>query len=294
MRVMLIGATGVLGTHAVPLLLAAGHKVTGLARNNDRAKAIADLGIEPAIGDLFDPDSLATTLRGHDAILNLATRIPTGTKAASKKAWAANDKVRTEGSASLVEAASASRDVQTIVQEGISFYYADAGDNEISEESPIEVTPPLKSSITAHENAARFAQDGRTAVRLRIGFLTGNDPLTQFQFTVARFGGPLIYGDPNGWTAPIRPADAAAGAVKALTAPTGIYNVTAGPIRKRDFGTVLAKAAHVRKARALPARYAKFLGPVAIFTRSQRIVATKLTEATGWQPAEPTPNEKWF
>lgn len=294
MRVMLIGATGVLGTRAVPLLLAAGHKVSGLARNDDRATAITRLGIEPAIGDLFDPDSLAAVLPGHDAVLNLATRIPTGTRAASKKAWAANDKVRTEGSASLVEAATACTDVRTIVQEGISFYYADAGDDVITEESPIDVPPPLRSSITAHENVARFATDGRTAVRLRIGFLTGNDPLTRAQLTFARFGGPLIYGDPDGWTAPIRHADAAAGAVAALTAPTGIYNVTAGPTRKRDFGKVLAAAAHVRKARALPPRLATFLGPVSVFTRSQRIVSTKLTEATNWQPAEPTPNQEWF
>lgn len=294
MRVFLIGPTGILGSRAVPALLEAGHQVTGLARNHDRAAAIARLGIEPAIGDLFDPDSLAKILPTHEAVLNLATRIPTPTKLARPNAWAANDKVRTDGSASLLAAASACPDVHTIVQEGISFYYADGGDDEITEESPIDVPPPLRSSITAHENAARFATNGRAAVRLRIGFLTGSDPLTTAQLKLARFGVPLIYGSPDGWTAPIRPTDAATGAVAALTAPSGIYNVTAGPIRKRDFGTVLAAAAGVRRARALPPQLVKFLGPVSVFARSQRIIATKLTEATGWKPAEPTPTTNWL
>src|SRR5690348_13247162 len=76
MRVLLIGSTGVLGREAVPRLLAAGHMVTGLARNDDRAKAVHGLGIEPVVADLFDQDSMIKALDGQEAVLNLATRIP--------------------------------------------------------------------------------------------------------------------------------------------------------------------------------------------------------------------------
>ena len=43
-RVLLIGSTGVLGREAVPRLLAAGHKVTGLARNAERARGVCCIG----------------------------------------------------------------------------------------------------------------------------------------------------------------------------------------------------------------------------------------------------------
>lgn len=114
MRVLLIGATGVLGRRAVPALLAGGHEVTGLARDDDRAAVIARQGITPVVGDLFDPDSLAGVLPGQDAVLNLATRIPTKLGGS----WAENDRIRRDGSAALVTAALACPDVRVLVLMG--------------------------------------------------------------------------------------------------------------------------------------------------------------------------------
>jgi nucleoside-diphosphate-sugar epimerase len=296
MRVLLIGSTGVLGRPAVRRLLADGHQVSGLARNTDRAAAIAEQGITPVVGDLFDPDSLSTVLPGHEAVLNLATRIPSPGKAAFGVGWAANDRVRRDGSAALVTAALACADVRVIVQEGISFLYADAGDAEITEESPVDVASALRSSVTAHENVARFADagDGRVGVRLRIAFLMGDDPLTAMLLRGARFGLPVTYGDPDGWMTSIQPADAATGAVAALNAPSGIYNVGGQPIRKREMGAVLATAAGVRKGRSMPAGLTRLLGPASVFGRSQRITSAKLTDTTGWQPGDSKPNQGWF
>jgi hypothetical protein len=122
----------------------------------------------------------------------------------------------------------------------------------------------------------------------------GDDPLTQAMLKGARFGMPLIYGSPDGWTAPILPADAAAGVVAALAAPSGVYNVTAGPVRKSELGAALAEAAGVRKARSVSAGAAKLMGTAAVFARSQRVVSGKLTAATGWSPASPVPQADWF
>ncbi len=294
MRVLVIGATGVLGRPAVRRLLADGHDVSGLARSVDRAAVIAAQGIAPVVGDLFDSSSLAAVLPGHEAVLNLATRIPSAGKAALGLGWAANDHVRVEGSAALVAAAVDCADVRVIVQEGVSLCYADGGDSEITEDSPVDVPSMVRSSMVAQENVARFATDGRVGVRLRIGPLMGDDPLTRAMLRAARFGMPLTYGAPDGWMAPILPADAAAGAVAALTASGGVYNVTAGPVRKRDLGAALAAAAGVRKARSVSAGMARMMGAAAVFARSQRVVSGKLTEATGWAPASPTPHAGWF
>ncbi|HVV22534.1 MAG TPA: NAD(P)H-binding protein [Pseudonocardiaceae bacterium] len=295
MRVLVIGATGMIGRPAVRRLLADGHQVTGLARDESRAAVVAAQGATPVVGDLFDPDSLARVLPGHEAVLNLATRIPSPGKAMLGMGWAENDHVRRDGSAALVTAALAGDDVRVIVQEGITFYYADGGDTEITEESPVAVPNALRSSVEAHENVARFAADGgRVGVRLRIGELHGDDPMTRTMLRGARFGTPLVFGDRDGWTVVVHPSDAATGAVAALAAPSGIYNVAAPPLRKRDVGAAFAALAGVRKARAVPAGLLRMLGPAETFARSQRVVSTKLTETTGWRPRLHTPSAEWL
>jgi hypothetical protein len=138
--------------------------VSGLARSAGRAAVIAAQGITPVVGDLFDSSSLAAVLPGHEAVVNLATRIPSAGKAALGAGWAANDHVRAEGSAALVAAALDCADVRVIVQEGVSFCYADGGDAEITEDSPLDVVRNVRSSVLAHENVARFATDRRDRV----------------------------------------------------------------------------------------------------------------------------------
>jgi nucleoside-diphosphate-sugar epimerase len=290
-RVLLIGSTGVLGRPAARRLLAAGHDVTGLARNAERADAVRALGIQPVVGDLFDPDSLAKVLVDRDAVLNLATRIPTTLRAQLGGGWKENDRIRNEGSQAVVDAALRT-DVRVIVQEGISFVYADGGDKELDEEAPIEVFGPIESSVRAHRNVAAFADHpGRTGVGLRIGILlSAGDAMSQTLVRTARFHGPTIFGD--GWTTAIQPDDAAAAAVAALDVPSGVYNVGAAPVRKADLGKVIAGAAGVRRAHKLPKWLAG--GLVSVFARSQRVVSGKLSEATGWHPERPLPSPDWF
>ncbi|HEV2780967.1 MAG TPA: NAD-dependent epimerase/dehydratase family protein [Actinophytocola sp.] len=292
MRVLVIGSTGVLGREAVPRLLAAGHRVTGLARNPERAAAVRGLGIEPVVGDLFDSDSMAKALDGCEAVLNLATRIPTR-PGQMMRGMAENDRVRAEGSRVLVEAALRSDGVRVIVQEGISFLYADGGDAELDEDAPIDPVGPLRSSVQAHATIARFAEaDGRVGVRLRIAALIDDEPMARMLLRLARLRLPVMFGDPAGWFSAIHPSDAAAGAVAALTAPSGVYNVAATPMRKSDVARVVAEAAGVRRARVL--RRGLVPGQLKAFARSQRVVSGRLTEATGWRPARPTLAPDWF
>ena len=291
MRVLLIGSTGVLGREAVPRLLAAGHTVTGLARNDDRAGAVRRLGIEPVVADLFDVDSMTKAVQGQEAVVNLATRIPASARA-MLKGMAENDRIRTEGSRVLVEAASGS-DVRVIVQEGISFVYADGGDAELTEDAPLDPAGPTRSSLEAHANVARFAETGgRTGVRLRIAAMVGDEPMAHTLTRMARFRMPVMFGAPAGWFTAIHPSDAAAGAVAALTAPSGVYNVGATPIRKSDMAAVVAEAAGVRRARVMPGGLLP--GQFKMLARSHRVVSTRLTEATGWRPERPDFAADWF
>ena len=56
MRVFITGATGVIGSRAVPLLLQAGHAVTAASRSEHNREALRRAGATPADVDLFDVD----------------------------------------------------------------------------------------------------------------------------------------------------------------------------------------------------------------------------------------------
>jgi nucleoside-diphosphate-sugar epimerase len=242
------------------------------------------------LGDLLDADSLVKALDGREAVLNLATRIPTGLRLV--RGMAENDRVRSEGSRNLV-AAAFDTDVRVIVQEGVSFVYADGGDAELDEDAPLDVAGPLRTSVEAHANVARFAESGdRTGVRLRIAAMIGDEPMARLLMRMAKLRAPVMYGDPAGWITTIHPSDAAAGAVAALGAPSGVYNLGATPARKSEVAQVVAEAAGVPKGRVMSG--AMLVGPMKFLARSHRVVSHRLTEATGWRPERSTFGAEWF
>ncbi|HEX6432945.1 MAG TPA: NAD-dependent epimerase/dehydratase family protein, partial [Gemmatimonadales bacterium] len=73
MRVFLTGATGYIGSAVADRLRAAGHEVSGLARNDAAAAKLQTTGIRPVRGDFSDPKSVGSAARGADGVINLAT-----------------------------------------------------------------------------------------------------------------------------------------------------------------------------------------------------------------------------
>lgn len=72
MRAFITGATGFIGGHTADALVRAGWEVTGLVRDPARASRLADRGVALVPGDVTDPSSFATAMKGFDAVLHLA------------------------------------------------------------------------------------------------------------------------------------------------------------------------------------------------------------------------------
>ena len=72
MRVFLTGATGFIGSHIVPELLARGHRVLGMTRSDAGASALAAAGAEAHRGDLEDPQTLSDGASRADAVIHCA------------------------------------------------------------------------------------------------------------------------------------------------------------------------------------------------------------------------------
>jgi nucleoside-diphosphate-sugar epimerase len=292
-KVFVTGATGVLGRVAVRALLEDGHEVTGLARGLEKARALEAAGAVPACVHLFDVDALTQALRGFDAVCNLATHIPVGTAGLRHRSWRVNDKLRTEGSRAVAEAAAAAG-VRRLVQESASTLYRDGGESWLTETSPLSVTTALEPAAVAESNASAFSSASREAVVLRFGSVVGDDPATTWLLERARAGRPIGFGQAESWAHVVHPEDAGTAIAAALYAPGGVYNVGADPVRRGAMLGVFAEIVDRASVGFLPRLVVKLAGErLEPLTRSHRISSAKLHEVTGWKPAHPVFEPSW-
>jgi nucleoside-diphosphate-sugar epimerase len=72
MRIFLTGATGYIGSAVLEVAVRAGHHVTALVRDPEKAEHVALRGVTPIIGELAKPDSYAAAAEQSDAIVHAA------------------------------------------------------------------------------------------------------------------------------------------------------------------------------------------------------------------------------
>jgi uncharacterized protein YbjT (DUF2867 family) len=79
--IVLIGATGGIGSRLIPMLISRGHSVTGLHRKPEQAGELSAAGVTPARGDLMEmsADDLAAIIKGADAVVFSAGAAGSGT-----------------------------------------------------------------------------------------------------------------------------------------------------------------------------------------------------------------------
>jgi nucleoside-diphosphate-sugar epimerase len=294
MRIFLTGSTGVIGRRVIPQLIDAGHEVTAGGRQSTTLQALQLTGASVFPFDLFDSAAVKQALAGQDAVINLATHVPRGVRAFFPGAWRENDRIRTAGSALLVNAALAS-DVQIFIQESF-ITYPDSADRWIDEDTPSDPPAYNRTTLDAENSAARFARSGRRGIAMRFAFFYGTgDPFTETTFKSIRRGWLPIFGEPEGFVSMVNHDDAATAVVAALKAPSGNYNVVDDePLTRRALGDALAEMLGIKPPKLPPAWVIPLTGSVGdMVSRSLRVSNAKLREATGWATHYPSAREGW-
>ncbi len=298
MRVVVVGATGVLGRAAVAALVESGYDVAGLARGPGRARLLRDLGAEPCAATLADHDALVGMLSGADAVCNLLSRVPVGLAAMRPDAWRTHDRLRTEGSRRIVAAAREAR-VRRLVQASVSDVYADQGDAWVTEDSPLGITRATEPASVAEAHVQDFDGGarcgGRVGVVLRLGGVVGDDPQSRYLLRSAGHGHPVGLGSPDGWAHVLHEDDLGGAVVTALGVPGGVYNVGAEPVRRRDLMDALAVAAG-RDEVSFVGPLARRLGGVRLEPRgrSLRVSSARFAAAGGWRATRERVDPSWF
>src|SRR5215510_9957896 len=214
MKVFLAGASGAIGRRLMPLLLRAGHEVTGTTRSAQTAQELERAGVTPAVLDIFDaPKVMAAVGAAAPAVvIHQLTDLPHERDQAKIAAsYPSNSRIRTEGTRNLLAAAQAAGAGRVIVQ-SIAFAYAPGGEPH-PETDPFNLADPTR------------AVTGKGTVDMERQVLAASG----FEGILLRYG--LLYG-PGTWypTEAPRPAlhvDAAAqAALLAMTrGAAGIYNI---------------------------------------------------------------------
>lgn len=220
MRIVVAGATGVVGRPMVELLALAGHDVIGMTRSADRGEILRCVGVRPAVLDVYDRDRLFALLQEErpDVVFHQLTDLSSGVTGG-------NARIRIEGTRNLVDAARAAG-VRRMIAQSIAFVYA-PGEGPAREDDPLDLDAPeprrpgveavksLEDAVATMEagvvlrygsfygSGSRYSSDGAAADQARRGELTATPSVTSF----------------------VHVFDAARAAVSALDWPAGIVNI---------------------------------------------------------------------
>jgi len=294
-KVFVVGATGVMGRSVIRALHSGGHSVVGLARDATKAELLAGLDVQSVRGDLFDVRVLADAFAGCDVVCNVATSVPIGLYGMRPGAWKVNDRIRSEG-ARIVSSAARMAGATRLIQESVSYLYADGGDEWLAEDSPVVVNRATEPVVLAETAAEDFRGPGHESVVLRFGSVIGDDELTRWRLERARAGHPVGIGAPEGWTHVVHVDDIGSSVVAALSAPSGLYNVGARPVQRQELARCFGEAVGRERDAGFMSRLVQRLGGERLepLCRSQRVDSTRLAQEAAWKPKHREFGVEWL
>jgi nucleoside-diphosphate-sugar epimerase len=220
MKILVVGAAGVIGRQLVPLLVKSDHEVVGTTRRAEKIRLLQELGAAPVIVDVFDREELSRVVSEvqPDVIIHQLTDL-------SARDFAANGRIRQVGTRNLVDAAQAAG-VRHIIAQSIAWVYA-PGEGPADESVPLdlEAALPRRSTVESVQALEQAVLEVERGIVLRYGLFYGPGtwyaPDGLFAEQVRR--GELSADD--GITSFVHVDDAARATLQALDWPAGVVNI---------------------------------------------------------------------
>ncbi|GGY13134.1 NAD-dependent epimerase/dehydratase family protein [Streptomyces djakartensis] len=298
MRVLVAGATGVIGHPLVGALRARGHEVSALVRQESRQRVPE--AVEVVVADALDREAVlaAVSAARPEVVVHQMTALRLlGEDPVA--AFALTARLRTEGTAHLIEAARAAG-ARRLVAQSIAFAAAPAGQPVLDEDAPLYVDAPdpgWAATVGAVAELERLVSDsGLAGAVLRYGTLYG--PGTSY----ARDGGGAqavlagqlpLPGDGAGITSFLHVDDAVQAAVAAVESEaTGVFHVTDDdPAPAAQWLPHYAHTLGAPPPRTIPADLApRLLGWFMAhqLTAAHGAANDRARTALGWKPLHPS------
>jgi nucleoside-diphosphate-sugar epimerase len=303
MKVFVAGATGAVGRRLVPLLVERGFDVVGTTRSAEKRELVRELGAEPVVADGLDRSAVMTavTTAEPDVVIHQMTGL-TGARSFRKfdKEFALTNRLRTEGTDYLLEAAKAAGASRFIAQSFGNWNYERTGEGPKSEDDRLDPDPPANQRETlAAIRHVEEAVTGAGGIALRYGILYG--PGTGFakdgdlapMIRKRRF--PIV-GDGGGVWSFTHVDDAATAAIAAIErGEPGVYNVGDDePVRVADWLPALAHALGAKPPRRVPVWLGRLSAGevgVSLMTQIRGASNAKAKRELGWRPRYPSYRE---
>ena len=261
-------------------------------------EAIFEIGATPALVDALDPAQVARVVAEAEpeVIVHELTALPDRIDFRKADTYAATNRVRTEGTRNLIEAARAAG-ARRLVCQSIAFAYRMDGEGLKTENDPLlsEAPGAFGSAVSAlrEMEAMVLGSDGLDGLVLRYGFFYGPGTYYAANGTstddVRRRRLPIV-GKGSGVFSFVHVDDAADATVAAVErGAAGVYNVTDDePAPMTEWVPVFAQAAGAKPPRRVPVWLARFVAgkDVSNFAVELRGASNeKAKRELGWEPA---------
>jgi nucleoside-diphosphate-sugar epimerase len=299
MRVLVAGATGAIGPYVVRRLVAAGHYVAALTRNESKAAAIHSAGAEAILADALKSAEVRSAVAAArpDVIVHEMTSLrDAGDIRRFDRNFELTNRLRTEGLDNLLEAARQCGTSRIVAQSFCGWPYARSSGHVKTEDDPLDPDPPRERQRTLE--AIRYLEsrvlnsNNMTGLALRYGAFYGPqtgilEPNVIKQVRQRRL--PQI-GSAGGWWSFVHVDDAAAATVIAVeSGPSGTYNIVDDdPAPVNVWLPALAAMLGAGPPRRIPTWLGRLLAGEHVVTMMTDVRAgsnAKARQVLGWQPA---------
>ncbi|HUY49544.1 MAG TPA: NAD-dependent epimerase/dehydratase family protein [Streptosporangiaceae bacterium] len=299
MRIFVAGATGVIGQHLLPRLVAQGHQVTAITRSPARTGRLRALGAEPVVLDGLDGLAVgeAVARAEPEVVIHQMTALAGVTSFRRfDREFARTNQLRTAGTDHLLAAAQAAGVRRFIAQSYTGWTNARDGGRVQTEDDPLDPHPPAAQRETLaairHLERAVLVAAPMQGIVLRYGSLYGPGVSDQFFDLVRQRKIPLV-GDGAGVWSFLHINDAADATVAALRRGTaGVCNVVDDePASVAEWLPFLARALGAKAPRRVPVwlgRLAAGEVGVSMMTGIRGSSNAKAKRELGWQPQWPS------